>query len=145
MSEVEDFTLDRVMADPDLVLVFREFLKDSFSSENLAFIVEIENYKDLWDQGASDEEIFKRANQIFNKYFSSESKYELNVSGSLIEELKEKMKHPTTIIFNRVQQSIFKLVETDSFPRFLKSDEFKKAVEGMYIIDHTVFMLFLLP
>ncbi len=130
MSTSDDWSLDQVMADPDLVLVFREFLKDSFSSENLAFIVEIENYKDLWNQGASAEAITERANQIYNKYFSTKSKYELNVSGSLVEELKEKMKAPSTIIFNRVQQSIFKLVETDSFPRFLKSEEFKKVAEG---------------
>lgn len=54
------------------------------------------------------------------------------------------MKSPTTTIFNKVQYSIFKLVEIgflacllfcsqyqDSFPRFAKSDEYHKAVEDL--------------
>lgn len=125
-----DVGLENILADPETVLLFREFLKDSFSSENLAFIIEVENFKDMWSQGADDASIKKRAHEIFDKYFNQQSKYELNVPGPLLEELKEKMKNPNTTIFNRVQQSIFKLVETDCYPRFIKSNLFRSHWPG---------------
>ncbi len=119
-----------VLADPELVLLFREHLKGSYSSENLAFIVEVENFKDLWNQGAVSDHIKKRANEIFNKYFSSTSTYELNIPGPLLEDLKDKMKIPNTTLFNKVQQSIFKLVENDSYPRFVRDPNFQKYIDG---------------
>lgn len=83
-----DIGLEKVLADPECVLIFREFLKDSYSSENLAFIVEVENFKHLWSQGATDDAIKKRANDIFQKYFSTTSQYELNIPGPISEEVK---------------------------------------------------------
>ncbi len=68
-----NFGLQHVLADPDFVLLFREFLKGSFASENLAFIVEVENFKDLKKQGTNQTDITRRAKEIFNKYFNSSS------------------------------------------------------------------------
>jgi len=129
MSDELDVGLHNILAEPDLVLIFRDFLKESLSSENLAFIIEVENFKDLWSNGASPQHITIRANEIYNKYFKTSSDYELNVPGPLLEELREKMKTPSSTIFNRIQLSIFKLMESDSYPRFIKSQLYKQYQE----------------
>lgn len=138
--------LKAILAEPDLVMLFREFLKNTFSSENLAFIIEVENFKNLWSRGVEDEVIKKRAHEIFEKYFSETSSYELNISSGLLaglqqrnhiihsQELKEKMKSPTTSVFNKCEQSVFQLVESDSYPRFIRSIEYRTYIDGKFLL-----------
>ena len=53
----------------------------------------------------------------------------------MIEEVREKMKgNTTTTLFNKVQQSVYKMVEIDSFPRFVKS-------EGNFLLGIALFKL----
>jgi regulator of G-protein signaling len=132
MSEI---TLQAVLSDPELVLLFRSYLKDNLSSENLAFIVEIENFKEYWNRESNLSLKKKRVQEIYNKYFNVDSKYELNVPGNILQDVIEKMQEPNGETFNRVEESVFKLIEADTFPRFVKCENylnFTKKAEGIY-------------
>jgi hypothetical protein len=104
----------------DLVYLFREFLHELKGGENLSFWLEVECYKRL-----RDEELMPRGREIWNKYFDPKSAYELNIEGRLKNELQANLRTPNRHAFEACQQSIWKLLEHDCFPKFLQSQKYK--------------------
>jgi hypothetical protein len=102
------------------VYLFREFLHELHNAENLSFWMEVEDLKML-----GDSEVPTRVKEIYDKYFDAASQYELNVPGSLRKELVELVKTPSKSTFNAAQASVWKVMEHDSFPKFLQSDKLK--------------------
>jgi regulator of G-protein signaling len=125
-----DIGLAEVLAEPDLVMLLRDFLKGSYSSENLAFLIEAANYRESCGSGNADT-IKKKATKIFDKYFSTSSQYELNIADPVKKEVTENMKSPSASTFQKVEGSIFKLIETDSYPRFIQTPIYKSYMQGI--------------
>lgn len=123
----------------DMVYLFREFLHELQSAENLAFWMEIEWFKRL-----GDAELATKGKEIYQKYFDPSSKYELNVDGKLRKELDESMKSGITrTIFDNCQASVWKSMELDCFPKFLQSARYKQYKGKLQLLCH-IFMLFIL-
>lgn len=114
-------TLKEVLKDKELVLLFREFLHECNSAENLAFWLEVEEYKK-----SPENELQARANEIWDKYFNPKSNYELNVEGKLKSGLEQNLKNPTPNLFDGPQQAIWKVMEHDSFPKFVQTQRWKQ-------------------
>nr|CAB3262765.1 uncharacterized protein LOC100182918 [Phallusia mammillata] len=97
---------------------FRSFLQSEFSDENLDFWLECESFKRV--RGAA--KIHKVATKIFNQFLVGDSPSEINVDSSTRDEVKSKLETPSLEMFDEAQERIFKLMEQDSFRRFLVSD-----------------------
>ncbi|KYQ94238.1 hypothetical protein DLAC_04532 [Tieghemostelium lacteum] len=118
------FGLDQIVQDKNLALIFRKFLYERYNNENFSFWLEAENFKYL----TSSSQTKDRCKEIYEKYFSASSKYELNIDSFQRKELDEKIKAGTinNDIFLAIQNSIRKLLEMDAIPLFTKSEQYKK-------------------
>jgi regulator of G-protein signaling len=119
-----------MLKNKDLVYLFREFLHQLQSAENLAFWMEIEWYKRL-----PESDIPAKGAEIYKKYFDPSSTYELNIDGKLRKELNEKIKGGyTREVFDACQASVWKSMELDCFPKFLQSPQYKHY-KGTFPLD----------
>eukprot|EP01122_Echinamoeba_exundans_P006594 TRINITY_DN1887_c0_g1_i1.p1 TRINITY_DN1887_c0_g1~~TRINITY_DN1887_c0_g1_i1.p1 ORF type:complete len:191 (+),score=39.18 TRINITY_DN1887_c0_g1_i1:106-678(+) len=124
-------SLAEVLADEDLALLFRDFLHHLHSAENLAFWLEIEEFK-LIERSAERRE---RAEQICTKYLDSRCDAPVNVDAVLKDSVREQIESGGKIradIFDEMQDFIYGMMEFDSFRKFLASDQYKKwqSAEG---------------
>lgn len=113
----------------DMVYLFREFLHELKSAENLAFWMEVEWYKRL-----GDPELPAKGSEIYNKYFDPKSNYELNIDAKLRKELEANMKNGAKRnTFDNCQGSVWKMMELDCFPKFLQSARYKHY-KGRFVV-----------
>ncbi|KAG9467401.1 hypothetical protein GDO78_015023, partial [Eleutherodactylus coqui] len=98
-----------------------DFLKKEFSEENLLFWLACEDFKKIEDQ----EEMQSKAKHIYRTFLCSKASSQVNVEGQC--EVREQMlKQPHPLMFEKLQEQIFKLMKYDSYRRFLKSEKFQK-------------------
>jgi len=110
-----------ILEDRELALIFRGFLHSLYSNENLAFWMVAEDYKTI-----TNKKLRKvRAEEIYHKYFNPDSTYEVNIDGELKKELDLAMVDPDENTFNNIQKAIWRLMEMDSYPRFVGSEIYK--------------------
>jgi len=110
----------------DELTEFREFLHDQYSHENLSFWLEVEEFRNQKDMT----QVEIRAKEIFRKYFSEESTYELNVPAKTRLEIQEKLKTNCTLeIFKEAQYATLILMAEDCYPKFIASQRYKNLKE----------------
>uniref|UniRef100_A0A667YSJ0 RGS domain-containing protein n=1 Tax=Myripristis murdjan TaxID=586833 RepID=A0A667YSJ0_9TELE len=102
----------------DGLAVFRHFLRSEFSEENLDFWLAVEKYKKTRPLS----KMAARADKIYNEFISTSAARQVNVD-SLVRDLTNQSLRggagPAS--FQLAQDQIFSLMETDSYPRFLRS------------------------
>ena len=78
-----------------------------------------------------------RAKQIYDKYFSDKSQYQINVSSNIVTQLKKRLETQNidSSLYQPAQSAVFSLLEMDSFPRFLQSEKYQ-SYKGTYPNDH---------
>lgn len=127
--------------------VFRHFLRSEFSEENLDFWLAVEKYKKMRTQT----KMAAKAHSIFNEFISTSATRQVllsvpcaicprlcpafflsfdicpflpqvNVDSSVREVTNQNLRQtPGPASFRRAQEQIYSLMESDSYPRFLKS------------------------
>eukprot|EP00457_Paulinella_chromatophora_P005860 gb/GEZN01005878.1/.p1 GENE.gb/GEZN01005878.1/~~gb/GEZN01005878.1/.p1 ORF type:complete len:482 (-),score=58.94 gb/GEZN01005878.1/:222-1667(-) len=128
------------------------FLTREFSVENLLFYEEIEAYRKMKEADAAEMQLVGDAQRIYAKYIVPDAPFQVNLPQAIVKDLDGRLRNifsqgpnvgssltpdmyepgydmpevPT--IFDRAQRNIFKLMQTDSFPRFQRSPEYKKLV-----------------
>jgi hypothetical protein len=76
---------------------------------------------------SNDPERIKRAaQQLWDTYFSEESKFEINIGAETRQKLEEQIKDPDLHTFDEAQQVVLNLMTTDSLPKFLKSQSYRE-------------------
>jgi len=120
----------------DAFYEFRSFLKELHSTENLAFWLEVEEYKALTN--AADRSI--KAKDMYIKFIAPNGRYEINICDALKKELLQKMVHLDKDVdehlFDSVQRSIFDLMSYDSYAKFLKSERYRRFRERKLALDN---------
>jgi len=117
-----------VLHDKDLAFLYREYLHDVYSSENLSFYLEVEDYHSCEDlQGLNE-----RFAMIVSKYIDGDSGRQTNFSGQRrteFNELRPKiLEAPLELkrkAFDKLQTEIWENMCVESFPNFLVSEKFK--------------------
>ena len=66
---------------------------------------------------------------MFEKYFSPNSEYEVNVDQDVRVDLEKAMAAPTVHSFNAAQDYARYLLESDCMPKFIRSDMYKNYLE----------------
>eukprot|EP01136_Pigoraptor_vietnamica_P012439 Opistho-1_new@52364 len=117
--------LYELLTEPAGLRMFREFLRKEYSEENLKFWLACEEIKKVPPAKLKDE-IMK----IYNDYVAPSAQNEVNLN-STTRELTSKhvnsdMGYDT---FDEAQKMIFRLMNKDSYPRFLRSDEYTALVK----------------
>ncbi|KAM6944694.1 regulator of G-protein signaling 3-like [Lycodopsis pacificus] len=98
--------------------VFRHFLRSEFSEENLDFWLAVERFKRTHPLS----KMAVRAAEIYDEFISTNASRQVNVDSSVRESTNQSLRvgvnHTT---FQLAQDEILGLMESDSYPRFLRS------------------------
>ncbi|KAM4615848.1 regulator of G-protein signaling 3-like [Polymixia lowei] len=111
-------SFDALLTNKYGLAVFRHFLRSEFSEENLDFWLAVEKYK----RTRPLNKMATRAIKIFNEFISTTSTRQVNVDSSVREVTNQSLcRSPGPASFQLAQDQIYSLMESDSYPRFLKS------------------------
>ncbi|MCJ1308194.1 hypothetical protein MMC25_001846 [Agyrium rufum] len=139
-----------IVDDPALRLLFREFLRDTHCEENLAFFMEVREFTKGYDT-AEKAKVFTRLDAIreslaqayglYNAFLAPGSPCELNIDHNLRNSLAGRMTRAVgddesmlkslqevVTLFKEAQTSVFKLMSSDSVPKFLKEQKYANVL-----------------
>ncbi|XP_029930494.1 regulator of G-protein signaling 21-like [Myripristis murdjan] len=124
-SLMED-SLETLLSQKSGQVAFRDFLKSEFCEENLDFWLACEDFKTL----NNPDELIWRATNIYEEFVRTESPREINLDFYTREITTQNIQHPSPSCFALAQKKIYSLMENDSFPRFIKSDQYKDLLDA---------------
>ncbi|XP_006026561.1 regulator of G-protein signaling 18 [Alligator sinensis] len=107
---------------------FVRFLKTEFSEENIEFWIACENYKKSKDS----RELLSQAKKIYEIFIRKEAPKEVNLDFHTKEITSQNIAHPTLSSFDAAQATVYRLMEQDSYPRFLRSAAYSDLLKGMH-------------
>uniref|UniRef100_A0A4W6FQ08 Regulator of G protein signaling 2 n=1 Tax=Lates calcarifer TaxID=8187 RepID=A0A4W6FQ08_LATCA len=100
---------------------FRDFMKSEYCEENLDFWFACQEFKTF----DSQEELTRRAARIYEEFISAESPRQVNLDFYTRELISQSLQQPSPSCFVAAQKKIYSLMENDSFPRFIQSEQYK--------------------
>ncbi|KAI4274841.1 MAG: hypothetical protein L6R38_006019 [Xanthoria sp. 2 TBL-2021] len=138
--------LQAIVTDAALRLLFREFLRDTHCEENLSFYLEVRDFTKSYDT-AERAGLFNRPDAIrenlaaayglYNAFLAPGSPCELNIDHNLRNSLAGRMTRAVgddgtmfqglqevVALFREAQASVFRLMYSDSVPKFLKEPKY---------------------
>ncbi|CZR37158.1 putative developmental regulator flbA [Fusarium proliferatum ET1] len=148
--------LDKILNDPALRLLFREQLRDTHCEENLSFYQDVDEFvrsckaatraaQKSPNTNAMDgiKEIMASAYGIYNAFLAPGSPCELNIDHQLRNNLATRMTkavgqdvamidtlQEVTSLFEDAQNAVFKLMASDSVPKFLRSPKYEQQLRN---------------
>ncbi|KAI2637251.1 RGS-domain-containing protein [Hypomontagnella submonticulosa] len=155
--------LDKILNDAALRLLFRENLRETHCEENLSFYLEVDDFvrgcrqaikQAQKNPGATSmdgiKEIMAQAYGIYNAFLAPGSPCELNIDHQLRNNLATRMTkavgqdvamidtlHEVTTLFEDAQNAVFKLMASDSVPKFLRNAKYEHTLKN-YDFDSIV-------
>ncbi|XP_051041680.1 regulator of G-protein signaling 21 [Phodopus roborovskii] len=131
--------MDSLLANKAGLDAFRTFLKSEFSEENVEFWLACEDFK----KTESREKIATKAKMIYSEFIVADAPKEINIDFSTRDLISRNIGEPTPKCFDEAQKLIYSLMAKDSFPRFLKSEIYKKLVNSQQAGNHKRWLPFL--
>ncbi|KAJ0118085.1 developmental regulator flbA [Diaporthe amygdali] len=148
--------LDKILGDPALRLLFRENLRETHCEENLSFYIDVDEFVRSCKQAIRQaqknptstsmdgiKEIMAQAYGIYNAFLAPGSPCELNIDHQLRSNLATRMTkavgqdvamidtlHEVTALFEDAQNAVFKLMASDSVPKFLRSPKYEQVLKN---------------
>ncbi|KAL8926600.1 MAG: hypothetical protein Q9172_001728 [Xanthocarpia lactea] len=138
--------LQAIVTDAALRLLFREFLRDTHCEENLSFYLEVRDFTKSYDiaeragmfnRPESIRENLAAAYGLYNQFLAPGSPCELNIDHNLRNSLAGRMTRAVgddgtmlqglqevVALFREAQASVFRLMFSDSVPKFLKEPKY---------------------
>ncbi|KAI5626788.1 regulator of G-protein signaling 14, partial [Silurus asotus] len=127
---------ERLMEDPVGVRYFTAFLNSEVSAENILFWQACEKFQKI--PPTNVDELKKQARSIFDLYISESSFNAVNIDDTARVNERD-LEKPTTEMFSKAQQQIYKLMKFDSYARFVRSPLYQNcmlaSVEGRPLPD----------
>ncbi|XP_077377018.1 regulator of G-protein signaling 13-like [Festucalex cinctus] len=120
-------SLEKLIASKYGIKVFQAFLKSEFSDENMEFWLVCEEYKKI----RSSLRMTCKAEKIFKHYIQAEAPREINIDHMTRELIRRNVKTGGTGCFDEAQRIVFRLMERDSYPRFLRSDIYRAFLDSI--------------
>ncbi|KAH9222171.1 regulator of G protein signaling domain-containing protein [Leptodontidium sp. 2 PMI_412] len=150
--------LDKILNDASLRLLFRENLRDTHCEENLSFYLDVDEFLKSCKMAIksnspsrsnsaggnldSVKETMASAYGIYNAFLAPGSPCELNIDHLLRNQLATRMTKAVgqdsamidslkevTKLFEEAQLSVFKLMASDSVPKFMKSSKYEQTLK----------------
>uniref|UniRef100_A0A8B9NIC3 Regulator of G protein signaling 18 n=1 Tax=Accipiter nisus TaxID=211598 RepID=A0A8B9NIC3_9AVES len=105
---------------------FTKFLKTEFSEENIEFWIACEDYK----KSKTAHELLPKAKTIYETFIQKDAPKEVNLDFQTKEVTSQNIEQPIITTFDAAQNTVYRLMEQDSYPRFLRSDPYLNLVKG---------------
>ncbi|XP_039190059.1 regulator of G-protein signaling 6 isoform X1 [Crotalus tigris] len=114
------FSIDEVLKDPVGRDQFLRFLESEFSSENLRFWLAVQ---DLKKQTLQD--VATRVEDIWQEFLAPGAQSAINLDSHSYEITSQNVKDPGRYTYEDAQEHIYKLMKSDSYARFLRSNAYQ--------------------
>ncbi|XP_057680076.1 regulator of G-protein signaling 8-like [Corythoichthys intestinalis] len=111
-------SLEALLSNQYGLAVFRHFLRSEYNEDNLDFWLAVEKFKAT----CSRSEMADRATKIYEEFVSRGASRQVDVGWNVLDATDGGVRlgvEPTS--FQMAQNQIFRRMEADSYPRFLKS------------------------
>ncbi|KAL6707229.1 hypothetical protein ACN47E_004776 [Coniothyrium glycines] len=142
-----------IIRNPSWRLLYREFLKETMCEENLSFYLEVQEFNRQYRAAINDKgenkvetirETLAAAYGLYNAFLAPGSPNELNIDHGLRTQLATRMTravgddaamlqslNEVASLFDKAQNSIFKLMSSDSVPKFIKHPKYAPQLRGL--------------
>ncbi|KAL4964130.1 developmental regulator FlbA [Aspergillus stella-maris] len=149
--------LNHILQDPALRLLFREFLRFSLCEENLSFYVDVSEFTSQYHKQdkvghfkkpEAVRETLAAAYGLYNAFLAPGSPCELNIDHALRNSLASRMTkavgddesmfkslQEVVQLFEMAQTSVFKLMSSDSVPKFLRDPKYAAILQEHDVDD----------
>nr|XP_046154970.1 regulator of G-protein signaling 6-like [Oncorhynchus gorbuscha]XP_046154971.1 regulator of G-protein signaling 6-like [Oncorhynchus gorbuscha] len=117
------FSLDEALKDPAGRDQFLKFLESEFSSENLQFWLAVQ---DLKKQPL--ENVAERAQEIWTEFLAEGASSSINLDSHSYERTSANLKDPGRYSYEDAQDHIYKLMKSDSYTRYLRSNAYQELL-----------------
>ncbi|XP_062472287.1 regulator of G-protein signaling 18 isoform X2 [Pezoporus occidentalis] len=119
-------SFDKLLSEKAGLDAFTKFLKTEFSEENIEFWIACEDYK----KSKTAHELLPKAKTIYETFIQKDAPKEVNLDFQTKEVTSQNIEQPIITTFDRAQNTVYRLMEQDSYPRFLRSDPYLNLVKG---------------
>lgn len=147
LTHKDSTTLSMVLKDPEAKQIFQAYLITEWSSENGLFLDAVRRFRTMHELAATPDLVL-RAVDMFNTFIKEGAILEINVPASIRRTLRltiepwqtfiendspflATMEKPDIGLFDEAYEEIYMLVETDSFPRFQRSNMYAEAKQSL--------------
>ncbi|PWA27576.1 hypothetical protein CCH79_00000524 [Gambusia affinis] len=114
------FSLEEALKDPAGQDLFLKFLESEFSSENLRFWLAVQGLKKVPQQ-----DVAQRVQDIWAEFLAEGAPSSINLDSHSYEITSQNLKDPGRYSYEDAQDHIYKLMKSDSYPRFLRSNVYQ--------------------
>ncbi|XP_044529917.1 regulator of G-protein signaling 18 [Gracilinanus agilis] len=119
-------SFDKLLSHKDGFDAFTKFLKTEFSEENIEFWAACEDFK----KSQEPHQLFHKAKAIYEKFIQNDAPQEVNLDFHTKEIIFKSISQPTIHSFDAAQSRVYRLMEQDSYTRFLRSDIYLDLING---------------
>ncbi|NWX07181.1 RGS18 protein, partial [Caloenas nicobarica] len=119
-------SFDKLLSEKAGLDAFTKFLKTEFSEENIEFWIACEDYK----KSKTAHELLPKAKTIYETFIKKDAPKEVNLDFQTKEVTSQNIEQPVITTFDAAQNTVYRLMEQDSYPRFLRSDLYLNLVKG---------------
>ncbi|XP_034153399.1 regulator of G-protein signaling 6 isoform X7 [Esox lucius] len=124
------FSLEEALKDPAGRDAFLKFLESEFSSENLRFWLAVQDLK-----RRPLENVAARAQEIWQEFLAEGAPSSINLDSHSYERTSYNLKDPGRYSYEDAQEHIFKLMKSDSYARFLRSNIYQDLLQARKKLD----------
>uniref|UniRef100_A0A3Q3VI64 Uncharacterized protein n=1 Tax=Mola mola TaxID=94237 RepID=A0A3Q3VI64_MOLML len=114
------FSLEEALKDPVGRELFLKFLESEFSSENLRFWLAVQDLKRM-----PQEDVAQRVQDIWAEFLAEGATSSINLDSHSYERTSQNLKDPGRYSYEDAQDHIYKLMKSDSYTRFLRSNVYQ--------------------
>ncbi|WAR19436.1 RGS6-like protein [Mya arenaria] len=120
------FSVEELLKDPAGKDQFSKFLDKEFSGENLKFWLACQELR-----GVKLSELHERVHEIYSEFLAPGAHNPVNIDARIAELVRKRVDdNPNRYCFSEAQDHIFKLMKSDSYSRYIRSDMYKDFLSG---------------
>ncbi|KAM5206118.1 regulator of G-protein signaling 7 isoform 2-T3 [Hipposideros larvatus] len=127
------FGMDEALKDPVGREQFLKFLESEFSSENLRFWLAVEDLKKR-----PIREVPSRVQEIWQEFLAPGAPSAINLDSKSYDKTTQNVKEPGRYTFEDAQEHIYKLMKSDSYPRFIRSSAYQELLQAKKKSGHSM-------
>ncbi|XP_043367372.1 regulator of G-protein signaling 7 isoform X2 [Dermochelys coriacea] len=127
------FGMDEALKDTVGREQFLKFLESEFSSENLRFWLAVEDLKKR-----PNREVPARVQEIWQEFLAPGAPSAINLDSKSYDKTTQNVKDPGRYTFEDAQEHIYKLMKSDSYPRFIRSSAYQELLQAKKKLENTL-------
>ncbi|XP_061386204.1 uncharacterized protein LOC133321125, partial [Musca vetustissima] len=118
-------SIEELVSDPTGLQEFTTFLEKEYSHENIRFWIAVNRLR-----RSAHSQVPRKVQEIYEEFLKPGAPCEINIDGKTMESVLKGLKNPSRFTFDAASDHIYMLLlKKDCYPRFIRSDHYKRLVE----------------